>query len=52
MDSRVNKLTILSLASAALCVLALIYDRIIATAVFAGLTFAIVAVALALPHGR
>jgi hypothetical protein len=52
MDGRVIKLTFLSLLSAALCVIALIYDRFIATTVFAGLTFGIVALALALPHPR
>ena len=50
MDGRVIKLTLLSLPSATLSVVALIYDRLIATSVFAGLTFGIVALALALPH--
>jgi hypothetical protein len=50
MDGRVIKLTLLSLLSATLSVVALIYDRLIATSVFAGLTFGIVALALALPH--
>jgi hypothetical protein len=52
MDGRVIKLAFLSLLSAALCVIALIYDRFIAIIVFAGLTFGIVALALALPHPR
>jgi hypothetical protein len=39
MDGRVIKLAFLSLLSAALCVIALIYDTFIATTVFAGLTF-------------
>ena len=52
MDGRVIKLAFLSLLSAALCVIALIYDTFIATTVFAGLTFGIVALALALPHPR
>jgi len=51
-DGRVSKLAFLSLLSAALCVVALIYDRLIETSVFAGLTFGIVAFVLALLHSR
>jgi hypothetical protein len=40
-DGRVSKLAFLSLLSAALCVVALIYNRLIETSVFAGLTFGI-----------
>ena len=52
MDERAIKLTLLALLSAALCVVALVlvYDRLIETFVFAGLTFCIVALALALPQ--
>lgn len=52
MDERVIKLTLLSLFSAALCILALVYDRLIEISVCAGLTFGIVTLALALLHSR
>ncbi len=52
MDEKVVKLTLLSLFSAALCIVALIYDRLVETSICAGLTFGIVTLALTLPHSR
>ena len=52
MDERAISLTFLALLSAALCVVALVYDRLIETFLFAGLTFGIVALALALPQAE
>jgi hypothetical protein len=50
MDGKVINLTLLSILSAALCVAALIYGRLIEISVCAGFTFGFVTLALARLH--